>query len=237
VESPARQSFFRIHILEGNVSLRLAIIVSIAASFGGQVSSAQSARTGSLQAAQSQAASVPAQTFDGPPRAEDSPQSQAANLIFYNNPRGVELTPAPPPPGTVSVEQLQHPLSRKGAKLIAQARNFSAMGRHDQAIEQLQLALKETSAVPYAYSMLGVEYLKTNRVASAITELEQALALLPRNVVDRSNLGYALFLSGDLERAETETRQALELDRNNAKTQRVLNQILTARKSQGSRLP
>jgi Flp pilus assembly protein TadD len=111
------------------------------------------------------------------------------------------------------------------------------MGRHDKAIQQLQLALKERSAVPYAHSMLGAEYLKIDQLQPAIAELEQAVTLLPRNVPDHSNLGYALYLSGDLDRAETETRQALELDRDNAKTQRVLNQILRARKMQARSLP
>jgi Flp pilus assembly protein TadD len=177
------------------------------------------------------------QFADGIPRPEDSSETQANNMIFYNNPRGMEATPAPAPATTVSVEQLQHPISRKGAKMLVQARNFAAMGRHDKAIEQLQLAMKERSAVPYVHSMLGIEYLRTNRVPDALTELEQAVEMLPHNVPDHSNLGYALFLSGDLDRAETEARQALDLDRNNAKTQFVLSAILRARKKQAPPLP
>jgi Flp pilus assembly protein TadD len=163
-------------------------------------------------------------------RAEDSPGTRAMNLTFYDDPRGPEPKPAPIPAGTVSIEQLQHPVSSKGAKLLGKARNFSAMGQHDKAIAQLQIALKERSAAPYAHSMLGAEYLKMNRVPEAISELEQALTMLPRNVPDRSNLGYALFLSGDLNRAETEARRALELDRGNPKTRHVLDQILKAQR-------
>jgi tetratricopeptide (TPR) repeat protein len=207
------------------VSTRLAIVVILAASQWGRSVWAQSARSAGTDGP------FAPQNFSGEPmRAEDSPGTRALNLTFYNDPRGPELKPAPAPAGTVSVEQLQHPLSPKAAKLLERARNFSAMGLPGKAIAQLQAALKERSAIPYAHSMLGVEYLKTNQIPEAISELDQALKLLPRNVPDRSNLGYALFLSGDLDGAERETRKALELDRNNPKTGRVLSKILEARR-------
>lgn len=199
------------------MSIRLAIAFSLAASLWGQKPS------------------VPTpMSFSGmPPLAEDSPEVNATNLIFYDNPRGIQPR-EPSPAATVSVEQLQHPVSSKGVRLLNQARNFADMGRHDKAIAQLQIALKERSAVPYAHSMLGVEYLKTGQVPAAIAELQQAVTLLPRNAAVRSDLGYGLFLSGDLDRAEKEARQALELDHSNRKTQLVLNQILHARRVEAS---
>lgn len=212
------------------MSIRLAMVILLAASQGGRNAWGQSARPAH--------ADDPAGPFAGQPaRAEDSPAARALNLTFYDDPRGPELSPAPPPAGAVSVEQLQHPLSPKAAKLLDKAHNFSVMGRHDLAIAQLQAALKERSAVPYAHSMLGAEYLRTNQVPEAIAELEQALTLLPRDVPDRSNLGYALFLSGDLDRAESEARQALELDANNPKTRSVLYQILEARRVEAPSRP
>ena len=162
---------------------------------------------------------------------EDSPQTNETNMIFYNNPRGLPPQRVMPVPSAVSVEELQHPLSGKALKMMRRAANFAAMGRHDKAIEQLQAALKEPSAVPYAHSLLGQEYLKTNQVPVAIPELEEAVKLLPHNVANHSNLGYALFLTGDLDAGEREVRQALALDRQNSKTQHVLDQILHARKA------
>jgi len=165
--------------------------------------------------------------------AEDSPASFADNHIFY----GVPHMPDPPasepagtisPAGTVSVEQLQHPLSRKGASLIRKAQNYAAMGDHGKAIAELQLALKERSAIPYAHSLLGSEYLRINQFPAAIEALEQAVKLLPRNAANHSNLGYALFLVGYAERAEQEVRRALELDRNNQTTRHVLSIITHA---------
>lgn len=205
---------------------RLAIFVSVAASLGGALVSAQSEH--------SFAGSNPASSnFPGAvPLPDDSPAARAFKRSFYNDPHGAAITPAPAPAATVSVEQLRHPVSHRGAKMLSQARNFEDMGRHDLAIAQLQLALEEPSAAPYAHSMLGAEYIKIDQLPLAIAELEQALAVLPRNVPDRSNLGLALFLSGDLEHAEQETRQALELDHRNQTTLRVLHRILHARQMQ-----
>jgi tetratricopeptide (TPR) repeat protein len=132
------------------------------------------------------------------------------------------------PAGTISVEQLQHPVSRKGANLLHRAQNFSDIGDHGRAIAELQLALKERSAIPYADSLLGSEYLRINQIPAAIEALEQAVKLMPRNAVNHSNLGYALFLMGYVERAEQEVRRALDLDRNNEKTRRVLGIITHA---------
>jgi len=161
---------------------------------------------------------------------EDSPVAAERNLIFYDNPHG--LQPQTGDSGPVTVDQLQHPLSNKGLKLLRKADQLSESGHHENAIAQLQAALKEPSAVPYAHSMLGQEYLKLHQIPAAVAELKQAVALLPRNAATRSNLAYALLLSGDLERGEQEARQALNLDRANPKTSDVLNQILAARRAQ-----
>lgn len=205
------------------MSTRLTVALFLAASLWGQQAT--------LMPGISQMNVMPAAPSPDVPRAEDSPDSRYTNLLFYNNPRGIEPEAPPPPASTVSVEQLQHPLTHKGAGLLNQAQNFAAMGRHDKAIAKLQEALKERSAIPYAHGMLGVEYLKTNQFAAAIAELEQTLASLPHNVAARSNLAYALALSGNYERGEQEARQALDLDHNNPKTRHVLNQILQARQS------
>jgi tetratricopeptide (TPR) repeat protein len=168
--------------------------------------------------------------FESLAHAEDSLETAADNQLFYNSPH----TPSPQisqPASTVSVEQLQHPLSRKGASLIRQAQNFAAMGDHEKAIEKLQVALKERTAMPYAQSMLGSEYLKIQEVPEAIEALEQAVKLMPHSVVNHSNLGYAWFCLGDLDRGEEEARRALELDRNNQKTRHVLSLITNAREN------
>lgn len=177
----------------------------------------------------------PASVYTAPVgRPEDSPSAAATNLIFYDNPRG--LQPAQTTPASaVPLEQLQHPLSSKAIGLLRKAESLANKGLHDKAIAQLERALKERSAIPYAHSMLGQEYLKLKQIPAAIAELEQALTALPRNVATRSNLGYALLLAGDLERSERETRKALDLDPANPMTRHVLDQILLARRDGNDR--
>jgi tetratricopeptide (TPR) repeat protein len=136
--------------------------------------------------------------------------------------------PLPPPlllPATISADELARPISRKGFKLLLKADGYIEARDHDKAIDTLQQALKERSAAPYAHGLLGTEYLKIGRIADAVTELEQAVQLMPHHAPSRSNLGYALYLSGNQERAEQEVRKALTLDSSNPKTRYVLSVI------------
>jgi tetratricopeptide (TPR) repeat protein len=132
---------------------------------------------------------------------------------------------------TVSSDQLQHPLSAKGAGMIRKAQSLAAAADHLKAIKELKQALKEPSAVPYAHALLGQEYLKIGQVAPAAEELEQASVMLPHDAIIHSNFGYALFLMGDAARGEQEVRRALELDRNNSPALRLLGYIQKARQS------
>jgi len=52
--------------------------------------------------------------------------------------------------------------------------------------------------------------------------LQQTVSLLPRNPINRSNLGLSLAIVGQFERAEQELRQALQLDAKNDTTRRLL---------------
>jgi Flp pilus assembly protein TadD len=77
--------------------------------------------------------------------------------------------------------------------------------------------------------VLGIEYLKTGQRAAALKTLEQAVALLPRDAVNRSNLGLSLASVGEFDRAEQELRRSLELDRSNLTTRQLLEVIETKR--------
>jgi Tfp pilus assembly protein PilF len=138
---------------------------------------------------------------------------------------------ASPIPGTVSVERLRHPLSAKGLRMLQKAQGYTHAGDHARAIEELHRALQEPSAMPYAHSILGIEYLKTRQVAAAIAELEEAVQLLPDNAVNHSNLGYALYLSGQRERGEAEIRRAFEVDKNSPQVRFLMGVILLERGS------
>jgi len=115
--------------------------------------------------------------------------------------------------GSVSVDQLRRPLSAKAARMLKKSDDFAQAGNYEKAIEQCKLALaKDPSSAPYVHSMLGVDYLKTQRYQEGAKELEQAVALLPHDSVDHSNFSYALAALGQLDRAEQEVRKALEIE-------------------------
>jgi tetratricopeptide (TPR) repeat protein len=135
------------------------------------------------------------------------------------------------PAGTVSVEELRHPLSARAQKLIDQGQRYAKNGEHDKAIAGFQRALKETSAVPYAHSLLGIEYLKTNNVPAAIVELREAVRLLPATAVNHANLGYAYCMSGRAEMGEQELREAIKLDKSSPQPQYLLGLLLLDQKS------
>jgi Tfp pilus assembly protein PilF len=140
----------------------------------------------------------------------------------------LQLPESPLPNGaaTVSADRLQHPLTKKGARMIRAAQAYAESGDHSKAIEELKHALNEPSAVPYAHSILGTEYLKTREPVLARREIELALQILPHDPALHSNLGYALWMTGDPEKGEREVRKALDLDHNNATAQRLLGYIL-----------
>ena len=90
-----------------NVSFAVIVLCTATASLPGQ--------TPGLRSAQ-----IPKTTTMGTlPEPEDSPEASAHNQIFYSSPRLPEPQVSEPA-GTVSVDQLQHPISRRGASLLRQ---------------------------------------------------------------------------------------------------------------------
>ena len=135
-------------------------------------------------------------------------------------------------PGTVSVAELRHPLSRLGASLIGRAQQYARAGNHTKAIEVLKEALVEGSALGYARSILGVEYLKIGDLRAAIANLKEAVTLLPWLVANHSNLGYALCQSGDRKVGERELREAIKGNKTTPEPHFVLGVILLDRGEQ-----
>ena len=146
--------------------------------------------------------------------------------------RAFEPAPEPTPASgnqTVSVDELRHPLSRKGQKLIDKIEKELQAGDRSSAMEELNLAVKEPSAAPYAHNILGVEYLKVHKVSEAVDELAQAIALMPGFAAGHSNLGYALCLNGQSEQGFQEIEQALNLDRSSLRAHFLKGVILMDR--------
>lgn len=133
----------------------------------------------------------------------------------------------PSAPRTISVDLLRQPLSHKAKQILQKAQRAADAGDHARAIGFLETALaKYPESNAWTQSMLGVEYLKTNQFTAAVTALEQAVLLLPRDAVDRSNLGFALASIGQYDRAERELRRAVALDGASLQTRQLLDVVL-----------
>jgi len=99
----------------------------------------------------------------------------------------------------------------------AQARNnfggsLLLQGRVDEAIPQLQEALRLDPAHAEAHSNLGVALARRGRTAEAIEHYREALRLDPRQTQAYSNLGNALLAQGRVSEAIAQFEAALALD-------------------------
>jgi tetratricopeptide (TPR) repeat protein len=133
--------------------------------------------------------------------------------------------------GTVSVYQLQHPLSAKAKRMFIEAQKASAAGEYLKEIQILRGALNDASAEPYARMNIGAAYVRAGRASLAVPELLEAVRLMPDDAAARTNLAYALLLTGGIDAAEQEGRRAMRIDRNNSKTRWVMGSILLAKGS------
>jgi len=169
---------------------------------------------------------------DSVPRTEMEREEQqayaASNVPFAPSP---EEAARPEDEGNaVSIQQLSHPLSRKGRRLIAKVESYLRLGQRAKAKQQLTQAIKEPSAAPYAHAILGTEYLRDGQAQAAIPELEDAARVLPIAGI-HSNLGFALCLTGQGKRAEQELQEALRLDGDLPKARFLMGVLLLNEKS------
>ena len=117
------------------------------------------------------------------------------------------------PQALVSADALRHPVSDRVRKLLRRALDAMNLGKHEEAIGELQETLsKYPDSAPYVHSFLGVEYIKTRHFHEAANSFEQAAVYFPHDATTHYNFGVSLVLVGDLDRAEHEARRALELD-------------------------
>jgi tetratricopeptide (TPR) repeat protein len=136
------------------------------------------------------------------------------------------LVPAAAAQGAISADLLRYPVPSKAVHMLQEARRAADAGDHPGAIRTLEKTLaKYPDSAAWAQSMLGVEYLKTYQLPAAVAALEQAVLLLPRDGVNRSNYGLSLVLTGQYDRAQQELRRALELDPRNLKAKQLLDAL------------
>ena len=129
--------------------------------------------------------------------------------------------------GVVSVDLLRHPITAKVRQQLLSAMDKMESGDHEAAIEQLRETLtKYPDSAAYVHNLLGVEYVKTDRLDAAVSSFEQAVLLLPHDAMTHYNFGLALICAGDYGRAAQQVQRALELDPKNSIMQARLSALL-----------
>ena len=135
--------------------------------------------------------------------------------------------PAHRPAQRISADLLRHPISYKTRGKLQSAVNWMRLGKHQEAIHQLEHTLAtDPSSAAYVHSLLGFEYMQTDQFTAAVSSFEQAVSLLPHDAINRSNYGVSLAAIGDYTRAEEQVRRAQELAPENPGIQKFLNAVL-----------
>jgi len=88
----------------------------------------------------------------------------------------------------------------------------SRNGRHDEAILKLKRCIADAPTMAQAYHLLAAEHAEIGMSKEAIAGLEKALALDPRSVAARFQLGLLRMLTGDPQGARREWDPLSELD-------------------------
>jgi tetratricopeptide (TPR) repeat protein len=107
------------------------------------------------------------------------------------------------------------------------AHALEAVGKADfpAAISLLEELVLEDSANASAWSQLGVCYLETQRPSDALEALSRAVSAAPMNAHTHYLLGNACGSMGQLDRAASCYRRALELDPHHAKAEEFLMKV------------
>ena len=138
-------------------------------------------------------------------------------------------------PATVSSDMLRHPLTSKARRLLMKAMHHADLGNHPAAIQGLhETVAKDPSSAPYVDNLLGMEYMLTSQFKEAKNSFEDAVRLMPHESINHSNLGLSLAYVGELDSAEREERQALQLDRANARAKSILETLLRRKRTTAS---
>lgn len=113
----------------------------------------------------------------------------------------------------ISADELRHPLTDKGRRILLKAWNYSKKGDHSLAIATIREGVTRVrSLIPYSHGFLGIEYIQTDHAREAVAELKEFAELFPHDAPGRSNLALSLCLTGDLDGAEREAKLALYLE-------------------------
>ena len=124
--------------------------------------------------------------------------------------------------GTVSVQQLAHPVPKKAYKAFVEAQRYQDPQDTPRAIAKLEEATRIDPDFRDAHINLGARYARTGRNAEALAEFQRALRIGPPNALVYTGLAWASLSLALNEEAEGYARKALALSPKDAKAHVVL---------------
>lgn len=113
-------------------------------------------------------------------------------------------------PGVISAEFANVP--KPALEFYNKALELAQAGKRKEAIEKLNLAIKEYSGFMLAFNELGVQYMRLGELNKANEALQEALKLSPEAFTPLVNHGVVLVLLKRFAEAEKELRSALKSD-------------------------
>jgi tetratricopeptide (TPR) repeat protein len=132
-----------------------------------------------------------------------------------------------PVSGTVSIQQLQHPPSRRSFDAIRAAQKFSDAGDFANAVASLQIAIASSPEFADAWVNLAAQHIRLGAYQQAVDETRHAIELTGPSTMTLSNLAYAQLLLGRTVEARESAEQALRLTPDDAHAHYVLGMILS----------
>jgi tetratricopeptide (TPR) repeat protein len=155
--------------------------------------------------------------------------STIGSVGVFSTPLEIRL-PGPklarPPSGSVSIQQLDHPLSKPVRKLLESGQKLFDEKHYDDAAARFRTAAADDPQCAQAQADLGLALSKLEAWEGTVEAYRAASALDPKNSVLHSNLSVALVMTHHFDEAETESATALRLDRTNARAHYVMAGLL-----------
>jgi len=127
---------------------------------------------------------------------------------------------------TVSVKQLLHPPDRKAVQAFYAAAHLSETGKYQQAISELEKAIRISPEFGQAYTNLAVQEIRMGRFAESIVASQRAIELGGPDAVNLCNMAFAQFQLKQFEEAEISARAAVRLDGSYTQGHLVLGTVL-----------
>jgi len=127
---------------------------------------------------------------------------------------------------TVSATQLMHPPHKKAVQAFQSARRLSSAGKYDDAVSELEKAIRISPEFAAAHTNLAVQHFRLGRFEDAIAESARAIQIGGPNPLDLCNLATAQAQLNRFAEAEKSARAALRLDSRYLKANLILGSIL-----------